>query len=449
MKRTLHCQCNVLSFMEKKQKIVRCFGVVLNSEIPDCSFADLEEENMNGTVKKIAGLLLAGVMGTASLTGCSGTIDGTKPLLTCGEDTVTVGTGNLMLRMNQATMLSYYSMMGGSTTGIWDQDAGNDKTYGETTRDDVISNLETMVLLKQHAGDYDVEVTDEEKTKIEEAAKAFMEANTEETINTLSVSQSDVENLLTLYTYQSKMYEPMTADVDTNVEDEEAAQSKITYCRVDISDTQNEDGTTTALTDEEKQAKKDQAQAVLDKLQASEDPASADMDALAKEVNEDLSAVDNTFDDEDTLLDDKLKEAAKTLQDGQVYDQVVEGENAYFVVRMDSVLDREATDQEKENIVSERKQEAYDKLLEQWTEDADITVNEKEWKKATLTDTEQYTIKQAETEETDTTEDSAAEDAADTTGDSSTETVEDTSQEEAAEDTGDTSQDNAEDTSAE
>ncbi len=435
--------------MEKKQKIVRCFGVVLNSEIPDCSFADLEEENMNGTVKKIAGLLLAGVMGTASLTGCSGTIDGTKPLITCGEDTVTVGTGNLMLRMNQATMLSYYSMMGGSTTGIWDQDAGNDKTYGETTRDDVISNLETMVLLKQHAGDYDVEVTDEEKTKIEEAAKAFMEANTEETINTLSVSQSDVEDLLTLYTYQSKMYEPMTADVDTNVEDEEAAQSKITYCRVDTSDTQNEDGTTTALTDEEKQAKKDQAQAVLDKLQASEDPASADMDALAKEVNEDLSAVDNTFDDEDTLLDDKLKEAAKTLQDGQVYDQVVEGENAYFVVRMDSVLDREATDQEKENIVSERKQEAYDKLLEQWTEDADITVNEKEWKKATLTDTEQYTIKQAETEETDTTEDSAAEDAADTTGDSSTETVEDTSQEEAAEGTGDTSQDNAEDSSAE
>ena len=435
--------------MEKKQKIVRCFGVVLNSEIPDCSFADLEEENMNGTVKKIAGLLLAGVMGTASLTGCSGTIDGTKPLITCGEDTVTVGTGNLMLRMNQATMLSYYSMMGGSTTGIWDQDAGNDKTYGETTRDDVISNLETMVLLKQHAGDYDVEVTDEEKTKIEEAAKAFMEANTEETINTLSVSQSDVENLLTLYTYQSKMYEPMTADVDTNVEDEEAAQSKITYCRVDTSDTQNEDGTTTALTDEEKQVKKDQAQAVLDKLQASEDPATADMDALAKEVNEDLSAVDNTFDDEDTLLDDKLKEAAKTLQDGQVYDQVVEGENAYFVVRMDSVLDREATDQEKENIVSERKQEAYDKLLEQWTEDADITVNEKEWKKATLTDTEQYTIKQAETEETDTTEDSAAEDATDTTGDSNTETVEDTSQEEAAEDTGDTSQDNAEDSSAE
>src|SRR5699024_1538813 len=150
------------------------------------------------------------------------------------------------------------------------------------------------------------------------------------------------EDLLTLYTYQSKMYDPMIADVDTEVSDEEAAQSKISYCRIDISDTQNEDGTTTPLTDEEKQAKKDQAQTILDKLNASEDPASADLNEIAKEVDENLNGVENTFDDEDTILDDKLKEAAKTLSDGEVYQSVVEGENAYFVVRMDSVLDREA-----------------------------------------------------------------------------------------------------------
>ena len=237
-----------------------------------------------------------------------------------------------------------------------------------------------------------------------------MDANTEETIQNLSVSQSDVETLLELYAYQTKMYDPMVADVDTNVEDSEAAQSRITYCRIDISDTQNEDGTTTPLTDEEK-------------------PASADMDALAKEVNEDLNAVDNTFGDDDTLLDDKLKEAAKTLQDGQVYGEVVEGENAYFVVRMDSVLDREATDAEKENIVSERQQDAYNDLLDQWKDDADITVNNKEWKKVTLTDNEQYTIKQPETE--DTTEDSST-DAGEST-ENSTDTQEDTSSDTQAE----------------
>lgn len=367
---------------------------------------------MNKAAKKITGALLAGALGAASLTGCSSPMDGTQPLLTSGEDTVTVGTGNLMLRMNQATMLSYYSMMGGSTTGLWSQDSGDGETYGDTTKASVLDELENMLVQKQHAADYDVSISEEEQGKIEEAAQAFMDANTEETIQNLSVSQSDVETLLELYTYQTKMYDPMVADVDTNVEDSEAAQSRITYCRIDISDTQNEDGTTTPLTDEEKQEKKDQAQALLDKLQASADPASADMDAFAKEVNEDLNAVDNTFGDDDTLLDDKLKEAAKTLQDGQVYGEVVEGENAYFVVRMDSVLDREATDAEKENIVSERQQNAYNDLLNQWKDDADITVNNREWDKVTLTDNEQYTIKQPETEET--TEDSST-DAGETT----------------------------------
>lgn len=384
---------------------------------------------MNKAAKKITGALLAGALGAASLTGCSSPMDGTQPLLTSGEDTVTVGTGNLMLRMNQATMLSYYSMMGGSTTGLWSQDSGDGETYGDTTKASVLDELENMLVQKQHAADYDVSISEEEQGKIEEAAQAFMDANTEETIQNLSVSQSDVETLLELYTYQTKMYDPMVADVDTNVEDSEAAQSRITYCRIDISDTQNEDGTTTPLTDEEKQEKKDQAQALLDKLQASADPASADMDALAKEVNEDLNAVDNTFGDDDTLLDDKLKEAAKTLQDGQVYGEVVEGENAYFVVRMDSVLDREATDAEKENIVSERQQNAYNDLLNQWKDDADITVNNREWDKVTLTDNEQYTIKQPETEET--TEDSST-DAGETT-ENSTDTQEDTSSDTQAE----------------
>lgn len=384
---------------------------------------------MNKAAKKITGALLAGALGAASLTGCSSPMDGTQPLLTSGEDTVTVGTGNLMLRMNQATMLSYYSMMGGSTTGLWSQDSGDGETYGDTTKASVLDELENMLVQKLHAADYDVSISEEEQGKIEEAAQAFMDANTEETIQNLSVSQSDVETLLELYTYQTKMYDPMVADVDTNVEDSEAAQSRITYCRIDISDTQNEDGTTTPLTDEEKQEKKDQAQALLDKLQASADPASADMDALAKEVNEDLNAVDNTFGDDDTLLDDKLKEAAKTLQDGQVYGEVVEGENAYFVVRMDSVLDREATDAEKENIVSERQQNAYNDLLNQWKDDADITVNNREWDKVTLTDNEQYTIKQPETE--DTTEDSST-DAGETT-ENSTDTQADTSSDTQAE----------------
>ena len=62
----------------------------------------------------------------------------------------------------------------------------------------------------------------------------------------------------------------------------------------------------------------------------------ADVDTLAKEVDENLSALDTTFGAEDTLLDEKLLEAAKTLQDGQVYESVVEGEKCLLCSQNES-----------------------------------------------------------------------------------------------------------------
>ena len=139
----------------------------------------------------------------------------------------------------------------------------------------------------------------------------------------------------------------------------------------------------------------------LDKINAQEDPAAADMDALAKEVDENLSASVKTFGSDDTSLDDKLKEAVKSLTDGQVAPEVIEGENAYYVARMDSVFDEDATKSKKESIVSERKQEAYNNLLEEWGKDTKIEVDKKVWKKVTLTDSDAYTFKQPETQGTD------------------------------------------------
>lgn len=353
---------------------------------------------MNKLTKKLACIALAGTMGLTSLAGCGNkAVDGTKPLVTCKEDIVTVGAGNMMLRINQASMLSYYTMFGGSAAGIWDQDAGNGKTYGESTKEGVIENYKDMLVLKQHGEEYKVSVSEEEQKKIKEAAGKFMKANSKETLKKLAVTQEDIEQYLTLYTYQNKMYDPMTADVDTNVEESEAAQSTVSYIKIDLSDKKNEDGTTTPLTDEEKQAKKATAQEVLDKIQNSGKVAEADMGALAKEVDESLNLQNMSFGADDKVLDNSVKEAVKDLKDGELCKDVIEGEKAYYVVRMDKVLDTEATEKNKESIVKERKNKAYSDLLEKWKKEADITVDEKEWKKVTLTDNDLYTMKQPET----------------------------------------------------
>ena len=264
-----------------------------------------------------------------------------------------------------------------------------------------------------------------------------MTDNDAETIAKLSVTQSDIEKLLELYSYQTKMYDPMTADVDTNVEDKEAQQSKITYCKVSTEATTDDEGNSTELTDEEKAAKKDQAQQVLDKIKAQEDIAGADVDSLAKEVDESLSSSTATYstnkDDEDSSLDADVMKAAKELtEDGQLASDVIEGSDGYYVVRMDSVFDKDSTQTKKDSIVKERKQKAYDKLLKKWAKKTKISVDKKVWKTVTLTDEDVYSFKQADTssETTDSTDSAETTEATENTDSSeaeeSTETTENT-----------------------
>ena len=107
---------------------------------------------------------------------------------------------------------------------------------------------------------------------------------------------------------------------------------------------------------------------------------------------------------------------------------VIETDGGLYVAELTSLLDREATDQEKENIVEQRRQDQYDSLLEEWREAADITVNDKVWNKVDFVD-QGVTIITSEEEDSST---------ADTSADA--DTTEDT---EAADESADTSEDNA------
>lgn len=74
---------------------------------------------MNKLGRVLACTTLAATLTMTSLTGCGSTLDGTKTVATVGKEEITAGTVNMMLRMTQAQMMSYYSMFGTSTTGMW------------------------------------------------------------------------------------------------------------------------------------------------------------------------------------------------------------------------------------------------------------------------------------------------------------------------------------------
>ncbi len=181
--------------------------------------------------KKGAAAILAVAMCAGALSGCGKNSEAISAFKFNGEK-VDADLTNFVLRYEESTlddMYAYYASMMGQD--IWSMDDG--QGLGITTWDNfkstVADNIEKLLLAEEHAGDYDVSLTDDEKKKITEAASAFIAANDKEALDSMSATQETVERYLTLCTIQAKVEDAMCADVDTNVSDEEAAQRTVGY----------------------------------------------------------------------------------------------------------------------------------------------------------------------------------------------------------------------------
>ena len=210
--------------------------------------------------------ILAAALAAGTLSGCSKAIDGTKTVATVGDEKVTLGLASYMTRDQQAQTMSYYNMLmsqygvSGSASNVWDQKGDDGKTVGESSKDGVMKTINQLYVLKAHAADYDVTITDDEEKAIKEAAAEFIKDNDEKILKKLAVSEDDIVTYLELVTIRSKMHDPMTADVDTEVSANEKDQTRVTIVKVSTEGTEkDDDGNTIDLTDEEKAQKNGQS----------------------------------------------------------------------------------------------------------------------------------------------------------------------------------------------
>lgn len=367
---------------------------------------------------------------TMALTGCSvgNSVNNSAEAANVDGVSIPLGEVNFYLRYQQTQMAMYSGYFG---EDFMNQDLmGTGTIYGETVKDTVVQTLEEYYLVEAHAEDIGISLTDEDKAAAEEAADAFLAANDSKTLQAMSADKETVTHVLELMALQNKAYADRAATIDTNVTDEEAAQKTITYVRSSTNGTTDDDGNTVDLTDEELAAKKD----VLNQIR---DEAGADGDLDAAAENHDLSAVTTSYGADDENLNADVKAAAETLSDGE-YADIVEGDNAYYLVRMDSTFDREATDNHKQVILTQRERDAYTAWVDSLKENADITTNDDALAKLTFervfTQTSADTTDASEDAATeDTSEDAATEDASEETDENADSTDESADESEADE----------------
>lgn len=255
---------------------------------------------MNSVLKRAAALGLGALLASTALAGCgsekesSSTIDGTATLMTVNDEKVPLGVAAFYARYQQAQLYQLYQMYFGSASSIFSQSYDESgTTYGDEMKEEMLTNLKTMMVIRQHAEDYDISISDSEEKAIEKAAQQYIDGNDEETRKKVGASKEDAVEAMELQTYQSKMMDPIVADVDTKVTDKEAQQTTLTYVSVAVPDSLPTDsGAESAVT-----SSADGAESVLSGSSAAESLTtdSYAADSVAASATESVSAADVTL----------------------------------------------------------------------------------------------------------------------------------------------------------
>ena len=330
------------------------------------------------TLKKLTGVLLAGIMlGTVALGGC-GTINQNAVAATLNEDTqIPMGYANFVARYEQSTYDSFFISYYGE--GYWTNESYADsdgKSMEDSTKENIMESIELEYLLESHMADYGVEITDEEQAAITEAAEKFMSDNSKEAVKEMGATQEYVEKMLYYRTVSEKMSEAIKAEADTNVSDEEAAQRTFSYMEIDLKNYTDEDGNTQEYTEEEqediKQTAKTAAAAAAENFDTASETYSYDIKTYSYGSDEKS--------EEEGGFCDAVITAANEMKEGDV-SGLIEGTDCYYIIRLDSEFDREATDTKKQSIITDRQNEHYMEVTDGYVEEAKFEINEKEWKK--------------------------------------------------------------------
>lgn len=322
----------------------------------------------------------------SSLNGCS--LISTSPdevVLKVNDSKLTADVANFYARYTQAQYETYFAYMGNN---MWNTKADKDKTYEESVKETIQDNLKRMLVLEQHMKDYNVSLSEDEKELVKKAAKEFDEDNSLENKEKILSNTEAVERILTLMAVEERMRTAIQKDVDTNVSDEEAAQKKMDYVLFSY---KKEEGDTSAdMTDEEKAAVKEKAESFAKSAKAD----SKKFLELAGEAG--VEPEDTSFDAESQSPNADLTKAADALDKGEVTD-VIEADNGCYVARVTSLMDKDATESKKKEIITERENELFTEVTDKWLKEAKTEVNKKAWKKIDF-NALGVTMKQAEKE---------------------------------------------------
>ncbi|MCR5273575.1 MAG: peptidyl-prolyl cis-trans isomerase [Lachnospiraceae bacterium] len=231
---------------------------------------------------------------------------------------------------------------------LWELDFQTDE-LASYVKSAALQEMTQVICLNLMAEEAGLTLDEGENDKVKEAADAYFQSLTDTDKDYLNVSESDVASMYESYALAKKMYTSLIVGVDNEVSEDEARV--MVAKQIFVSDV-------------------DKATEVVTRLENGEDFAT-----VAGAYNE-KSEIDINISRGD--LPDEVVEAAFDLDEGQ-YTSCIQTDDGYYYIYCVTKYDEELTAQNKEKIVAEREQEAFESVYEEYESSKESELYSDNW----------------------------------------------------------------------
>ena len=294
------------------------------------------------------------------------------------KDEIMVTVGNIDVSYSEAmiylrTAQQIYETEFGND--VWSFDLyGDGTTVGSVLKQEVLDQIIQLEIINMVANEEGIALNDDEMLEVRNSASDFMKNISENDKLKYGITEELAVQVFATNLIAEKLYETKTIEVDTEVTDQEAQQSKIQRIFIKTYGMDSK-GNRTELRDSE-----------LEEIRQRVD----ELHAQALETTNFYSLAESNSDD-DTIeyvigrgeLGEEEEEVAFSLKDGEVSD-VIQNEDGYVILYCVDAYDEDATLQVKEEIIEQRRSDLFVELYSEWYTKYEVKVNMNLWNKLEL-----------------------------------------------------------------
>lgn len=251
---------------------------------------------------------------------------------------------------------------------ILDEDIDG-KSLSEQLKDTTLARLAQIKAITLLARSMDITLSETQEKAIADAANEYISSLSDQEIKTLEVNTEIIAELYREYALSTLCYNEITKDVNPEVSDDDARAVTVKHILIKTY-SKDSNGNVIKYTPSQKADAQYLAGKVLSEIRAGND-----FDQVCEKYNEDEK---DTYSFCKGEMPEEYEKVAFSLDTDEI-SGIVETDYGYHIIKCLSTLDREATDINKEKIVQQKKDEAFNEVYDAFIKTIYSNINQELW----------------------------------------------------------------------